>query len=103
MASELVEELIAIEGWEADASVGGLLANWAEIVGPQVAAHCQVVGLEDGRLTVKADSSPWAAEIRLLTPQLRAAIDKHVGSGLVASITVLGPEAKAGPRRRFKV
>ncbi|MDR2379156.1 MAG: DUF721 domain-containing protein [Bifidobacteriaceae bacterium] len=98
---ELVDELIAIEGWQGNAAAGELVADWAGIVGPQVSAHCEIVGLEDGKLTVKADSSPWAAEIRLLAPQLRAAIDKRVGAGLVSSIEVLGPEARR--RRRFRV
>ncbi|MDR2565479.1 MAG: DUF721 domain-containing protein [Bifidobacteriaceae bacterium] len=99
-AGELVDELIAVEGWQTDASAGLLLADWPRIVGPQVAAHCQVVGLEEGKLTVKADSSPWATEIRLLIPQLRAAIDKHVGPGLVTQVEVLGPEARRAGRRR---
>ncbi|MDR1189913.1 MAG: DciA family protein [Bifidobacteriaceae bacterium] len=103
LAGDLVDQLIAVEGWQAEASVGTLLADWPRIVGPAVAAHCAVVGLEDGKLTVKADSSPWAAEIRLLIPQLQAAIDKHVGPELVVSIDVLGPAARPGRRGRFRV
>ncbi|MDR1634057.1 MAG: DUF721 domain-containing protein [Bifidobacteriaceae bacterium] len=99
-AGELLEELIAVEGWQADAAAGLLLADWAKIVGPQVAAHCQVVSLEDGQLTVKADSSPWAAEIRLLAPQLQSAVDQYVGAGVVTAVQVLGPEGRPRTRRR---
>ncbi|MDR2373911.1 MAG: DciA family protein [Bifidobacteriaceae bacterium] len=103
LAGELVDELIAVEGWQTEASVGALLADWAQIVGPQVAAHCQVVGLEQGKLTVKADSSPWAAQIRLLSPQLQAAIAKRVGPELVNAVEVLGPGGAVRRRGRFKV
>ncbi|MDR0592519.1 MAG: DciA family protein [Bifidobacteriaceae bacterium] len=99
LVGELVDELIEVEGWQAESKTGALLADWPRIVGHQVAAHCQVVGLEDGKLTVKADSSPWAAEIRLLSPQLRAAIDRHVAPGLVTTVEVLGPEARRARRR----
>jgi predicted nucleic acid-binding Zn ribbon protein len=96
---ELVEELIVVEGWQADAKGGSLVADWPGIVGPQVAAHCRVVCLEEGKLVLKTDSSPWAAEIRLLTPQLRAAIEKRLGPGVVSEVAVLGPEARSRRHR----
>ena len=40
--------------------------------------------------------------MRLLLPQLRQAIDRAVGTGVVADISVVGPQAPswtAGPRR----
>ncbi|MDR0626222.1 MAG: DciA family protein [Bifidobacteriaceae bacterium] len=99
MAGELVNELLAAEGWQGQVAEGAVIANWQQIVGPRVAEHCQIVSLEEGKLIIKADSSTWATEIRLLSPQLQGAIDRAVGPGVVNAVEVLGPEARRQPAR----
>ena len=99
MAGELVDELLAAEGWQGQASQGAVIANWRQIVGLRGAEHCQIVSLEYVKLIVKADSSTWATEIKLLSPQLQGAIDRAVGPGVVNVVEVLGPEARRQPGR----
>lgn len=97
-----LDGLLADNGWRDRAAVATLMAQWGEIVGDDVAAHVQPVAFADGELTLQADSTAWATQVRLLLPTLSQAIARQVGSGTVGRITVLAPTAPswvAGPRR----
>jgi predicted nucleic acid-binding Zn ribbon protein len=83
--------------------VGTLVARWAEIVGPQVAEHCHPEAFDDGALTIRTDSSAWAAQIRLLAPQLQTTLDHGIGQGVVTTITVKGPAGPRGGKGRWTV
>jgi predicted nucleic acid-binding Zn ribbon protein len=50
---------------------------------------------------LRADSTAWATQVRLLAEDLKARIDSQLGAGVVKTITVNGPVApswKKGPR-----
>ena len=89
-----VERILTDRGWERPLSVAGVIGRWASVVGEQLADHCQPETFEDGALVVRADSTAWAMQVRLLLPQLERRLEEEVGEGVVDSITVLGP---AGP------
>ena len=100
--AEAVDALLAEQGWSTANAVAGLIARWSDVVGADLADHVTPESFTDGRLLLRADSTAWATQVRLLLPQLRIVIDRAVGSGLVADISVLGPQAPswvAGPRR----
>ena len=100
--AEAVDALLAEHGWSTAHAVAGLIARWPDVVGADLADHVTPESFTDGRLLLRADSTAWATQVRLLLPQLRMAIDRAVGAGLVADISVLGPQAPswvAGPRR----
>lgn len=80
-------------GWTAGISAGQVLEDWDEIVGERIAMHCRPVSFEDGVLIVSASSSAWAAQLRMLTPQLITTIEEHVGSHVVSELKVTGPAA----------
>lgn len=88
-----LDRLVADQGWETDAAVGGVMGRWAEIVGSEVAAHAEPVSWTDGELVVQADSTAWATQIRLLAPTLLARLAAELGAGAVRSVTVHGPSA----------
>jgi predicted nucleic acid-binding Zn ribbon protein len=94
LAGELVEELVAREGWALDVSLGTLAATWPDIVGVKVAEHCAPEEFDDGELTVRADSPAWATQIRLLGGQLVEALARSVGEGVVREVRVVGPASK---------
>jgi predicted nucleic acid-binding Zn ribbon protein len=94
LAGELLDELVAREGWALDVSLGSLAAGWEGIVGTQVAEHCAPEAFADGELTVRADSSAWTAQIRLLAGQMLSALERAVGDGVVREIKVLGPDGR---------
>lgn len=99
---EALEELLADRGWQGDAAVAAVTANWEAAVGADVAAHCRPVSLRSGVLTITAESTAWATQIRLLSTPLIARIAEAFGAGLVRSVVVHGPSGptwKHGPRR----
>lgn len=94
-------DLIRQEGWSTELSVHALLARWAELVGPVVAEHTHPETYADRAITVRADSTAWASQLRLMTPQLLARINEQLGQGTITRIWVKGPDApswKHGPR-----
>ena len=88
---DTVERLVAERGWSDDASVGAVIGRWPEVVGEDVAAHCAPEKFADGVLVVRADSTTWATQVRLLAPVLQRRLDEEVGVGVVERLEVLGP------------
>jgi len=94
-------DLIAEQGWEENTSMAGLSERWPDIVGPEVAEHVQIESWSDGELVLRADSTAWATQVRLLTGTLLEQVRAAVGPGVVDKVQVNGPTApswKAGPR-----
>lgn len=92
-----IRELLATRGWEQRAAVGGVFGNWAGIVGPELAEHTRPERFEDGELTVAADSTTWATQLRLLSSTLVRRLNEELGHGTVRRVKVVGPAS--GPRR----
>jgi len=89
--------LLDQRGWQQQAAIGSVFGRWAEIVGPELAAHTRPDAFADGELVVTADSTAWATQVRLLAPQLVRRLAAELGDGTVRRVKVRGPEA---PRRR---
>jgi predicted nucleic acid-binding Zn ribbon protein len=96
-----IARLVAERGWSQTVAVGGVLGRWDAVVGSDVAAHCTPLSFADGVLTVAADSSAWATQVRLLAPTLLRLLADEVGEGTVQKMVVRGPSAPSwnhGPR-----
>ncbi|MFI5677131.1 DUF721 domain-containing protein [Streptomyces cellulosae] len=95
-----INRLITERGWETPAAVGGVMGRWPQIVGEDVAKHCEPEKYdEDERiLLVRCDSTAWATNLRLLAPTLVARLNEDLGHGAVKLIKVNGP---GGPARRY--
>ncbi len=89
--------LLSARGWRQRAAVGAVFGGWAEIVGPQLAAHTTPESFEDGELVVLADSAAWATQVRLLAPQLLRRLAEELGAGTVRKVRVRAP---SGPARK---
>jgi len=94
--------LLSARGWRQRAAVGAVFGDWPLIVGPQLASHTQAVGFENGELTVTADSDAWAAQVRLMAPQLIKRLAEELGHGTVTRIRVRGPAATNRQTGRFR-
>ncbi|MFI6514543.1 DUF721 domain-containing protein [Spirillospora sp. NPDC050679] len=92
-----IRDLLATRGWEQRAAVGGVFGNWPGIVGPELAEHTRPERFENGVLTVVADSTTWATQLRLLAATLVRRLNEELGQGTVRQVKVQGPSA--GPRR----
>lgn len=97
----LVGRIAMERGWNGRLTTGRLFDRWHQIVGAEVAEHARPIELKDAELTVQADSTAWATQLRLLQKQLLAKIAAGVGNGVVKKLRVLGPSAPSwryGPR-----
>jgi predicted nucleic acid-binding Zn ribbon protein len=90
-----ISGLLAERGWQQQAAVGSAFGRWEQIVGAELAAHARPEAFRDGELTVVADSSAWATQLRLLAPKLVQRLNAELGHRTVQRVKVRGP---AGPR-----
>jgi predicted nucleic acid-binding Zn ribbon protein len=86
-----IEGLLDTEGWTLAAATGSVFGRWAQIVGPELGEHTQPEALRDGELTVVADSTAWATQLRLLAAQLLRRLNAELGAGAVQRVKVRGP------------
>jgi predicted nucleic acid-binding Zn ribbon protein len=122
-----VDRLVDQRRWRDPLSIGSVIAAWPRVAGAEVAAHCVPERVEDGVLVVRADSTAWATQLRLLASTLVARLNEELrpgaqgsgaqgsggpgaggqgagggaAGGAITSVTVLGPAApswKKGPR-----
>jgi predicted nucleic acid-binding Zn ribbon protein len=96
-----IDRLVDERGWSVDVAVHGVFARWDQIVGTEVARHCRPERFADSRLTVRADSTAWATQVRLLAPTVVRRLNEELGDGTVLRIDVLGPHGPSwtkGPR-----
>jgi predicted nucleic acid-binding Zn ribbon protein len=101
LLGRLASRLVVDRGWTGRVSSGLVFGRWTQLVGPEVAEHAQPVLLRDGELVVRASSTAWATQLRLLQRQLVARIAAGVGPGVVTQLRVQGPTAPNwvhGPR-----
>lgn len=90
--AQFLGKLISDQGWEENLSAQQVFADWAAIVGEEVARHCVISGYEDGQLEVEADSTAWATQLRLLAPRIVAKLNARLGQGSVVRINISGPK-----------
>ena len=97
-----LEDLLADRGWSDQAAIAQLVGEWAAVVGPELADHVHLESFEEGKVVLRADSTAWATQVRLLLPQVRQALEARVGSAVITDISIAGPQApswKHGSRR----
>jgi predicted nucleic acid-binding Zn ribbon protein len=97
----VARELAKKRGWSAHVAEGTVLGHWSAVVGQQIAEHATPTGLNDGVLSVTAESTAWATQLRMIQGQLLAKIAAAVGNGVVTSLKITGPSApswRKGPR-----
>lgn len=78
-------------GWSARVAEGAVFGRWPAVVGHQIAEHATPTALRDGVLSVSAESTAWATQLRLIQAQLIAKIAAEVGDGVVTTLKITGP------------
>ncbi len=99
---DALQDLVGDREWGDTLAAAGVVGRWDQIVGPDLAGHCRPTRLEGGELTLVAESTAWATQIRLLSRQIVERIAAEVQPGLVRTVRVHGPTApdwRHGPRR----
>ncbi len=103
LLSDQIDRFVNDRGWGADVAVGSVIGRWPGIVGPDISAHCQPTDFVDGVLTIRADSTAWATQLRLLENTLMTRLTDEVGEGTVTELRVVGPSAPTWSRGRHRV
>jgi predicted nucleic acid-binding Zn ribbon protein len=93
-----MERLLVDRGWNVDVAVGAVMGRWPAIVGTDVSAHCTPVTFGDGVLTVRADSTAWATQLRLMSSSILGRLEAEVGKDTVTELRVQGPSAPSWTR-----
>jgi predicted nucleic acid-binding Zn ribbon protein len=97
----LAREVAKRRGWSTHVAEGTVLGHWPAVVGQQIAEHATPTALKEGVLSVTAESTAWATQLRMVQAQLLAKIAVAVGNGVVTSLRITGPAApswRKGPR-----
>ncbi len=100
LLGDQLDRLLVDRGWTVDVAVGSIMGRWAEIVGPDIAAHVTPLTFTGGVLTVQADSTAWATQMKLLASSVLSRVEEEIGTGAVAELKVLGPGAPSWSRGR---
>lgn len=97
----VASRIAAEHGWAERLAGGQVFGRWTALVGGEVAEHTKPVALQEGELTVQAESTAWATQLRLLQRQILQRIADSLGKDVVRRIKVQGPAAPSwryGPR-----
>ena len=98
-----ITNLVADTGWEMAVTTASVLGRWAQIVGPELAAHATPGRFADAELEVLADSTAWATQIRLLAGELIRKLNAELGAGAVCRVKVRGPGTHPPSAGRLRV
>ena len=96
--SEVLDELITTRDWKKGIAEGTLFSNWRKIVGDEVANHCEPITLLEGRLTIRAETTAWATQLRLIQDEILKTLQTHSEGALVEDLAVIGPNAPSWKR-----
>ncbi|MEA5055927.1 MAG: DciA family protein, partial [Propionicimonas sp.] len=100
---ELLQGLIAEQGWSTEVNLHHLLGRWPALVGEVNAAHSAPEAFADKVFTVRAESTTWASSLRQIAPQLVARLNDALGQGTVERVLVIGPTAPSWKKGRRSV
>ncbi|MBT8224768.1 MAG: DUF721 domain-containing protein [Dactylosporangium sp.] len=95
-------KLVKARGWQRPKAEATVFGAWERVVGAEIAAHSRPVKLDRGELTVEAESTAWATQLRLLSGRMLANIGKEIGRNVVTRLHIHGPAAPSwshGQRR----
>ncbi len=96
--SEVLDELITTRDWKKGIAEGTLFSNWRKIVGDEVANHCEPITLLEGRLTIRAETTAWATQLRLIQDEILKTLQTNSEGVLVEELAVIGPSAPSWKR-----
>ena len=72
-------------------ATGSVFGRWAQIVGPDLAAHTVPDGPGRRRADRDRRSTAWATQLRLLAAELVRKLNAELGDGTVRRVKVRGP------------
>jgi predicted nucleic acid-binding Zn ribbon protein len=98
----VLERIMKQRGWQKPKAEATVFGAWEKVVGEDIAKHSRPIKLDAGVLTVEAESTAWATQLRMLAGKLLKSIAAEVGHNVVTKLNIHGPAAPSwnkGPRR----
>ena len=95
---DILDGLTTRLGWTSSLAKADLLASWAELAGAETALHSEPVGIEEGVLVVRCDSTAWATQLRLMRGQITTSIAQRFPDAGIESVKFDGPNAPSWKR-----
>lgn len=99
----VVGEITTGFGWNTTISIASIVLKWNEIVGPTNAEHCPIETFDDHVLVVRASSTAWANQMRLLLPMVERRIQDELGPDVVKQVIIRGPSGPSWKKGRWSV
>ena len=96
--SSILKNLTNTKDWQRGLAEGNLFTNWAKIVGNEIAEHCEPITIFEGRLTIRAASTAWATQLRLLESDLLKTIQNQSEGAAIEALAIIGPNAPSWKR-----
>lgn len=87
----LTGDVARSRGWSGKVAEGAVFGRWRAVAGDQIADHAAPKSLHEGVLTITAESTAWATQLRMVQAQLLAKIAEAVGDGVVTTLKIVGP------------
>jgi predicted nucleic acid-binding Zn ribbon protein len=103
LLSSALDRLADSQGWTREINVRLLLGKWPSLVGPVNAAHSTPISYQDTVVTVQAESTAWATQLRWIAPQLVAKLNSELGDGTVTRVDIRGPDVPSWKKGRRSV
>lgn len=100
--SESLDRITKRLGGPSAGTAAAVFSRWADLVGPDIAAHARPVSLRDGVLTLSVDHPAWATQLRYMTADLLTRLEAATTGQEVREIRlrVSGEAASPPPFRR---
>ena len=96
--NSILNELVEARSWRQGIAEGNLFSEWNAIVGNEIANHCEPITLFEGKLTIKAESTAWATQLRLMDESLLKTIQQSSPGAVVENLQIIGPTAPSWRR-----
>lgn len=96
--ANLLDGMVTDRRWGEKLRGATVFDRWDEVVGPDLAQHCEPVRISGGVLTIAASSPQWATQLRYLTGQLALNVNRAMGEPVVTSVNVV--VGRSDDRRR---
>lgn len=86
--ADALEAVVASFGGPSVQTIVMVHDRWEDIVGAEVVAHADPVGIDDGCLRVRVDSSAWASHLKWSEQEILGRVAAIVGPGEITSVAV---------------
>jgi predicted nucleic acid-binding Zn ribbon protein len=84
--SELLTRFLDRSGLAPKLEAASVIPQWAERVGPQIAAVTEPIRLSDGTLFVAVSTSAWMMELSMMKGQLMRKLNAGRGAGRISAL-----------------